>query len=447
VIPRLPHPIVLVLAAVGLAALMTWVVPAGEYDRRNDPAAGRRVVAAGTYHRVAPNPVGPFGALVAVPRGFVEGADVIALVLLVGGAWVIVDRLGTLARAMGQAAWRFRHRGLLIIPIVSLGFATMGGLENMQEEIIPLVPALLLLGRNVGVDPITVVSMSAGAAMVGSAFSPANPFQAGIATRIAELPQFAAGGVRLAMFVAGVGLWVAWTMYYAARTRTAPLVAAESHAPAPITGRDGLILAAVLAPMAAYVYGSLELGWGFDELSGAFFAGGCLAGLIGGLGIAGTSATYLEGMQSLLPAAMIIGVARSISVVLTDGRVIDSLLHGLAAPLGHVPGPLSALLMIPFQSIVHIPVPSVSGQAVLTMPILVPLADLLGLSRQLPVLAYQTGAGLMELLTPTNGALMALLLAAGVRYERWLRFALVGWLLTTLVGVAGMAAVLWHWAG
>jgi uncharacterized ion transporter superfamily protein YfcC len=444
---RLPHPFVLLLATVGLAALTTWVVPAGEYARRDDPATGRLVVVAGTYHRVESRPVGPLGAFVAIPRGFVEGADVIAVVLLVGGAWVIVDRLGTLARAMGRAAWRFRHRGLLIVPVVSLGFAAMGGLENMQEEIIPLVPVLLLLGRSVGVDEVTVVSMSVGAAMVGSAFSPANPFQAGIATRVAELPQFAAGGLRLAMFAAGVGLWIGWTMVYAARRRTTPLVGAESGAPAPVTGRDVLILAVVLAPMAAYVYGSLEWGWGFDELSGVFFAGGCLAGLVGGLGVGGTTIAYLEGMQSLLPAALLIGVARSISVVLTDGRVIDSLLNGLASPLAGVPGPLSALLMIPFQSLVHVPVPSVSGQAVLTMPILVPLADLLQLSRQLPVLAFQTGAGLMELLTPTNGALMAVLLAAGVPYERWLRFALVGWLLATLVGVAGMAAVYWGWAG
>jgi uncharacterized ion transporter superfamily protein YfcC len=152
-------------------------------------------------------------------------------------------------------------------------------------------------------------------------------------------------------------------------------------------------------------------------------------------------------MQALLPAAMLIGVARAISVVLADGKIIDTLLFDLASPLSHVPPTVSALLMIPFHNLVHIPVPSVSGQAVLTTPVLVPLADLLGMSRQVPVLAYQTGAGMMEALTPTNGALMAVLLAAKLPYGKWARFAVVGWVLCTLVGIAGILAVLGHLAG
>ena len=151
--------------------------------------------------------------------------------------------------------------------------------------------------------------------------------------------------------------------------------------------------------------------------------------------------TYLEGMQAMLPAASMVALARSISLVLADGRVIDTILHGLATPLAGVPGTASALLMIPVHAVVHVAVPSVSGQAALTMPLFVPLADLLGQSRQLPVLAYQTGAGLMELFTPTNGALMAVLLAAGVSWPRWARFALGGGALALVVGIGGMLAV------
>jgi len=242
-------------------------------------------------------------------------------------------------------------------------------------------------------------------------------------------------------------LWVAWTMAYARRTRMAATVNAESTAPPRFTGVDLLVLLSVLVPMAAYVYGSLHGSWGFLELGAAFLIGGCVAGLVGGLGVAGTSATFNEGMQSMLPASMLIGVARAISVVLADGKIIDSLLHGLASPLEHVSPVVSALLMIPFHNLVHIPVPSVSGQAVLTMPVLVPLSDLLQMSRQVPVLAYQTGAGMMEALTPTNGALMAVLMAAKVPYGSWLRFALVGFVLCTAVGIAGILAVLWGMAG
>ena len=202
-----------------------------------------------------------------------------------------------------------------------------------------------------------------------------------------------------------------------------------------------LILALVLAPMAAYVYGALSLGWGFNELSAAFFVGGLAAGLVGGLGMERTVTVYLEGMQSLLPAALMVGVARSISLVLEDGRVVDTILMGFVAPLSRVPPFVASVLMIPFQALIHIAVPSVSGQAVLTMPLFVPMADVLGLSRQVPVLAYQTGAGLMELATPTNGALMAVLLAAGVPFQRWIRFALGGILLLALVGVVSLIVV------
>src|SRR5258706_5426685 len=216
---RLPHPIVLLGGAVLVAAVLTWILPSGQFDRRDDAATGRRVVVAGTYHRTPPAPVGPFAAAVAIPRGFVAGADVIALVLLVGGAWVVVDRLGTLPTMVGWLVTRFANRGLLVIPLVSLFFGAMGALENMQEEIIPLVPELMALGGAIDVDARTVVAMSAGAAMVGSAFGPTNPFQAGIALKLAQLPPLGRGGLRLGMLIAALAIWIAWTMWHAATHR------------------------------------------------------------------------------------------------------------------------------------------------------------------------------------------------------------------------------------
>ena len=449
---RLPHPLILLLFAVAVAALVTWILPAGEYDRRDDPATGRRVVVAGTYHAVERAPVGPFAAVVAIPRGIVEAADVIALILLAGGAWVVVERLGTLGRLVSALVGSLRNRGLIAIPILAVFFATMGALENMQEEIIPLVPVLLLLGQGLGIDAVSVVAMSAGAAMIGSAFGPSNPFQAGLALKLAQLPVTTAGALRLTMLVAATALWIAWTMRHAARMRVAaPLTVGEPLGPTgragatPAVGmaaKDVFILLLVAAPVVAYVYGSLFHGWGFNELSASFFIAGVVAGLWGGLGLQGTTTAYLEGMQSMLPAAVLVGVARSISLVLSDGHVIDTILQSLAAPLSHS-SPLGAtLLMIPVQSLIHVFVPSVSGQAVLTMPVFVPLSDLLHLPRLATVLAYQMGAGLTELLAPTNGALMAVLLAAGVPFQRWLRFALAGAAIVLCVGIAGIILLL-----
>jgi uncharacterized ion transporter superfamily protein YfcC len=443
---RLPHPVVLLGAAVVVAAILTWILPAGQFDRHDDAATGRRVVVAGTYHRTERAPVGPFATAVAVPRGFVAGADVIALVLLVGGAWVVVDRLGALPAVVAWLVARFKRRGLWVIPLVSLFFGTMGALENMLEEIIPLVPVLMALGVGIGVDGITVVAMSFGAAMVGSAFGPTNPFQAGIALKLAQLPPFGRGGLRLTMFVVGLALWIAWTMWRAVRNRRDVGLkpdATTSHeamrAPTTNGGRHALVMAVVLAPMAAYVYGALRFDWGLNELSGAFLIGGIAAGLIGGFSLTKTVTTYVDGMTTLLPAALMVGLARSISLVLEDGRVVDTMLNAFVTPLAHVPRVASALLMIPLQGIIHIAVPSVSGQAVLTMPLFVPVADLLGFSREVAVLTYQTGAGLMEMVAPTNGAMMAILLAAGVPLQRWLRFALLGIGALVLVGVLASA--------
>jgi uncharacterized ion transporter superfamily protein YfcC len=442
---RFASSLLLLLGAVIVAAALTWILPTGQFDRRDDPATGRRVVVAGTYHRVERSAVGPFAAAVAVARGLVAGADVIAVVLFVGGAWVVVDRVGALEAVLTSLVGGLGARGvtgLWTIPIVSLFFAAMGALENMQEEIIPLVPALLVLGRSIGVDAVGVVAMSAGAAMIGSAFGPTNPFQAGIALKLAQLPPLVAGRVRLGVLLASVALWTGWTTWHAARARLPGAAArAAPRRERPGMRRHTMVLLVALAPMAAYVFGVLRFDWGFNELSGAFLIGGGAAGLVAGLSLMETVAIYVEGMQSLVPAAVMIGVARSISLVLEDGRVVDTILNALASMLGQMPPAVAAFLMIPVQALLHVPVPSVSGQAVLTMPVMVPLADLLRLPRLVPVLTYETGGGLMELLTPTNGALMAILVAAGLPFQKWLRFAAGGALLAALCGMTAIALV------
>jgi len=437
---RLPHPIVLLLGAVMFAALLTWILPAGEYSRQTDAATGRQVVMAGTYHTVQSTPVGPLAAVVAIPRGFIEGGDVVIVILLAGGAFVLLDSLGVLRRAVGALTGRLKSRGLWAIPVVSLFFYAMGGLENMQEEIIALVPVLLVLARGIGVDALTAVAISAGSAMAGSAFSPINPFQAGIALKLAELSPAAGGALRTVMFAVAFVVWVAYTLRYAMRNRVEVEAVANAEGEK-FTARDVVMLLAVLGPVLIYVYGALKFDWGFNELSAGFLIGGIVAGAVGRLGVAGTTSVFLKGMEALLPAALLIAVARSISVVLRDGHIIDTILHSLATPLNNAPASIAALLMIPFHMIVHVPVPSVSGQAVLTMPLLVPLSDLLGISREATVLAFQTGAGLTEMLTPTNGALMAVLLTAGVSFQKWLRFAIVGFLLMLAIGVAGILTV------
>jgi uncharacterized ion transporter superfamily protein YfcC len=432
---RLPHPLVLLLSCVAIAVALTWVIPAGKYERREDPASGRALVVPGTYQRIEATPVGLMPALMTVPRGIVAGADVILTILFVGGAFALLDATGALARLIGALIGSTR-RPRLVVVFVCLAFSTLGALENMHEEIVALAPVMVVLSRGLGFGAVTALAMSIGAAVVGSAFGPTNPFQTAIALRFAELPALSQPALRFSLLAVAVGAWIAWTLAMAARDDVRPEVTAAATEPA--RRRDFVLLGIVLAPFVPYVIGVLRFDWGFNELSALFLVAGFAIGLVSGRSLSDTAAAFLKAMEPMLAAGLYVGVARAISIALADGQVLDTILHGLAAPLVNLPGSLGAVLMIPVHVVLHIPVPSVSGQAVLTMPIMAPLCDLLGVSRDAAVIAYQTGAGLTDMVTPSNGALLAILAGAGVSYGRWLRFALPGALLVALVGIAGI---------
>ncbi len=433
-----PHPLVLLTGCVILAALASYVVPAGQFDRELDEATGRSVVVAGTYHSVERSPVNLFDAMVALPRGMAEAADVIFLVFLIGGAFTVVDETGALKRGVTSLVRSLKGRDLLVVPIVSLFFATGGVVENMQEEIIPLIPVLLILTRRIGFTPLVAVSMSAGAAFVGSAFSPINPFQVQIAQNLAELPLGSGGLFRTIFLVLALALWIGMTMRYAAlqRTESEPV---EDSDDAGIDGKDWVIFGLVGATFVILVVGIGSWGWDFDHMSAAFFIMGLMIGLLAGMGLSGTAEAYVRGFRGMAYAALLIGFARAIFVVLDDGRIVDTMVHAMFTPLEGLPLIASSLGMVVAQTAIHVPVPSVSGQAVLTMPVLVPLSDLLGMSRQVVVLAYQYGAGLCDLITPTNGALLAILAAAGVRYEDWIKFTVPLYLALVALGAVSIA--------
>ncbi|GAB2967599.1 YfcC family protein [Hymenobacter coalescens] len=443
---RFPHPLVLLVGFILLAVALSYVLPAGRFERRQDEATKCEVVVPGSYHRVTPTPVSPLGALTAIPRGLQDAADVIFLVFLAGGAFTVVDQTGALRRGVDWLLQKLSGREALVIPVVALLFATMGALENMQEEIVPLVPVLLVLMRRMRYPLLTAAAVSIGSAAVGAAFSPINPFQVGIAQKLAGLPLLSGLGFRLGFLALALLIWIGGTLRYALRHRaTAPLSAAD-EAPLDVAEaepaggrRHGLVLLLLLVTFAFFAYGVLELGWDFSQMAALFFALGVAAGLVGGLGPTGTAEGFIAGFKDIAFSGMLIGFARAIFVVLEQGQIVDTIVHGLSAPLAHLPVAASALGMLGVHTALHLPVPSVSGQAVLTMPILTPLSDLLGLSRQVTVLAFQYGAGLCEIITPTNGALMAIVAACGVRFDQWWKFVFPLYLL--LLGLAVVAIV------
>ena len=443
---RFPHPLALLVGGVLLAGLATLVVPAGEFARALHPVTGRSVVVSGSYHLVPATPIGLLGALTAIPRGLIDAAEVIATVLLVGGAFTVFDRTGALRVGLVALVRALGGRAALAIPVCCAAFAAAGALENMQEEIIALVPVLVLFAGRFGASPVVAVAISLGAAAVGASFSPINPFQVVIAQQVADVAVFSGGLFRLGMLVVALGFWSTGVVRYARSHPVSRPRAAETPEPGAAPELDpvrtGLVIAVMLAAFAAFIIGLARFGWGFNELSGVFLVAGAVAGLVGGLGVSGTAEAYGAGFRDMALSGVLIGVSRAIFVVLADGHVVDTIVNGLFAPLAAWPPALAALGMLGVQAVTHVLVPSVSGQAVLTMPILAPLADLLHISRQVAVLAFQCGAGLCELITPTNGALMAVLVAAGVPFDRWLGLVLPLWAgLMALAAAAVWAAM------
>jgi uncharacterized ion transporter superfamily protein YfcC len=434
---RFPDALAVLLGCIAVAAVATYVVPAGEYARRLDPATGRRVVVAGTFHRVSAVHVSPFAAVVAIPRGFVDAASVIALVLLAGAGLTIVERTGVLRDGSAWLIARLHGRDRLVIAVICVAFAAGGMAEGMMEEIIPLVPALLVVVARLGYPRITAVAMSAGSAAIGGAFSPMNPFNVGIAQRLAGVPLLSDSGFRIIFLVAAEAIWI-WAVLRLRRDHTTAAPVDAEHV-IRLSGRTATLLVAVMAAFAVYVTGVLKFGWQFEQMAAVFFVLGLFAGAIGGLGVDGTLVALTDGLRSMTSAAMLIAFARAVYLVLDDGRVIDTIVYALLLPVARLPRAGAGVAMMLAQTALHVPVPSTTGQAVLSMPIVASLADLLALPAQVAVLAYQYGAGLCELVTPTNGPVMAILAAAGVAYTDWMRF-FARWYVV-LLGVAAVAVI------
>ena len=255
---------------------------------------------------------------------------------------------------------------------------------------------------------------------MGAAFSPMNPFAVVLAQKEANLALMSGGLYRLLILGLALAFWVGYLIRYARKNRVERVPMSPTREKP--SWRNFLILGMLCLTFGIVTYGLVSLDWGFNEISACFFLLGLVAGLLGNVGINGTGLTYIEGMKEMTFAAMIMGLASCIPLLLKEGMIMDTIIHGLFTPIEELPASLSALGMMASQALLHFPVSSYSAQAILTMPILTPLSDLVGISRQVCVLAYQYGAVNMDFIVPTNGALMAILAIAEIPYHKWIRF-------------------------
>lgn len=411
---------VIMLAFVVLATILTYVIPAGKFERRLDPTSEREIVIPGSYSETESRPVGFWSMLVKVPEGIIAGADVVVLILILGGAFYIVDKTGAFQAGLEFLVTRFESATSLLLSMLGIVFAAAGALNGLQEEIIAMVPVLMILARNIGYSSISVIAISLGSAVIGGSFGPSNPFSVLIAQKVAGVEVFSGGVFRMIFLVLALGFWIVYFLR-TGKDSVNPILGNQLKS-TKLAPFHQLILLLVAATFAIMIVGLSNWNWGYNEMSAIFFAMGLLVGWIK-LGVNGTAKAYSEGFSEMIFAGIIVGLARSIYLVLNEGQIIDTIIYGLFTPVQNLPASAAGLGMMASQALLHIPVPSTSGQAVLTMPLLAPVADLTGMSRQVVVLAYQYGAGLMDLVTPSNGAIMAILAAAKISYNDWIKQA------------------------
>lgn len=437
---RMPHIYALLAGFIGLAAVATHLLPAGAYTRTPGPN-GRITLDASSYRLVEGDPASLLDLLLAIPKGLSSAREVVFFTLMIGGMFAVLRRAGVIELGVRGLSRRFARHGLALLAVLMVAFGAIATLIGTQELSLVYVPVILPVVIALGFDSVTAAGVALCATTAGFMSGVLNPINTGLGQQLSGLPLYSGAPFRAVAFVALLAAAMGFVLRYARRLSKDPegsFVADLSEEASKRALHRGAIptearetparlwgaVAVAFALGATLVWGILAQRWFMNEMSGMFIVTGAAVGLVAGLGVEQTCRAFDEGFREVLAGALIAGVARGVAVVLEDGLVLDTLIHGLGTLVGGLPTLVSAVGMYFCQLGFNFVVPSGSGQALVTMPIMAPLADLLGVTRQTAVLAYQLGDGAGNILYPTSGYFMATLGVAGVPWERWVRFFL-----------------------
>lgn len=431
---KVPDTYVLLFLIILVAALASWLLPAGEFQRTEN-AAGRLTIIPGTYHNIAQTPVMPFDTLIAVEKGLINAASTVFFVFISYASLMIIIASGAIHAGISRMLQMTRDKyRIFIIPIFVFLFAFAGGTYGMFEEALSFTPIFVGLAIALGYDAVTGMAIVAMGVGLGYSGSFTNPFNVGIAQQFAELPLFSGIAYRLFCWFVMCVTSIALIMHYATKVKRNPQSSAvygiecgdfgldQSHlANLEMTGRHKLILLTGGATIILMVISVLKWGWYLDELAGLLLGMGILCGFIAGWGPDKIAKTMAAGFKDIAYGAMMIGIARGILIILQQGNIVDTVINGMFIPLSMMPKWLAGIGMLFVQTLINFFIPSGSGQAATTMPIMAPLSDLLGISRQVAVLAFQFGDGLSNILWPTAFAAV-FCGVANIPYAKWMKW-------------------------
>lgn len=448
---KVPHTYVIIFCIILLAAIATYIIPAGEFVREVDLNTGRTIVVSDSYHTVEQNPVSFLDIFRAVPKGMTNAGWIIFLVFVIGGSFGIINSTGAIEAGIGAAVGKLEGREKLIIPIAMAIFALGGATFGMAESTLIFIPMGIVLARALKFDAIVGFAMVSLGAVAGFAGGALNIFTTGVAQEIAGLPVFSGLGFRVLTSLILVTIMSIYVLKYAMKVKTNPMESivfeleqternlSKDVKIETLNSKHKLVLLVVGIGFATIVYGVTH-GWSTgSDLSAIFLLMGIVSGLIYGYGPSKIAECFVEGAKGLVFGALVIGLSRGIVVILGDGQVIDSIIYGTASMVGQFTPIIASGLMFVMQIFINFFINSGSGQAATTMPLMAPLADVVGVTRQTAVLAYNLGDGLSNAIFPTSGVLLAGLSVAKIKYEHWLKFV---WKLFVIVHTVALALIM-----
>ncbi len=456
---KVPHTYVIIFTLIIIMAILTYVIPAGQYQKV-ESASGRMVVDPNSFANVDSNPAKLFDVLKAFPKGLGAAQGIVFFIFIVGGSFNVINKTGAIEAGIGKVALGLRGKEVLMIPIIVFIFSIGGGTIGMAEEAIVFVPIGIALARSLGYDAVTGMAIVALGAATGFVSGFMNPFTVGVAQGIAEIPLFSGIGLRLVIWAVSFALVVTYIYRYANKVKKDPTKsivyeleqeekdsAIDLSNVRKMTTSDILVLLVFFGGMGLIVFGVFKYGWYITEIASIFLAMGILSGIVARVSFDDIAKNFILGAKDMATGALVVGLARGLLVIMEGSMIIDTIVYALASVISGLPKAISAVGMLIVQSLINFAIPSGSGQAATTMPIMAPLADVLGLTRQTAVLAYQFGDGISNSIIPTSGVLLANLSVAKIKYEQWVKFVAPLMLLWTAVAAVFMIiAVLINYA-
>ena len=435
---------VLMFLVIVIMTILTYILPAGQYDRMEQD--GRTVVDPSSFQFVESTPVGILEMFNSVHLGLVEGSSIILFVFLFGGALGIMQRTGAIDSFIKFIAARFGTKEKILIPLLVLIFALLGTLIGSAEDTLVYIAIIVPMTMALRFDALTGFAIvMLGTLATGFVSGITNPFNVGVAQSIAELPIYSGMGLRIAIFVIFYILTVFYIYIHAMKVKKNPELGVygkfNRHEQVEIDlnfkmgTRHRLALFILLINFIALVVGVIKFEWYISEIGGIFLLSAIIMGVIGKVSPNDMANGFVDGARDMTAGALIIGIAQTILVITTNGGLLDTILFYSTSLVGQLPASINAIGMFIMQLFLNFIVPSGSGQAALTMPIMTPLADLIGVNRQTAVFAFQMGDGISNMVIPTSGVLLAGLAIAGIPFTRWVRWVFPYFLIQVAIAI------------